>query len=124
MNLRAFPNVTGQKNHSDLHSSGCHMLQSAKLRSLLSLHSKSFKSPKRPFTQLQIWRNRMASSTSKQPNRLAKEKSPYLLQHQYNPVDWYVTLDIALDLEKAKFAKEFLVEPSTVFLRFHDLLYD
>jgi uncharacterized protein YyaL (SSP411 family) len=22
-------------------------------------------------------------------NRLAKEKSPYLLQHQYNPVDWY-----------------------------------
>ena len=23
------------------------------------------------------------------PNRLAKEKSPYLLQHQYNPVDWY-----------------------------------
>ncbi|HET6408503.1 MAG TPA: thioredoxin domain-containing protein, partial [Chthoniobacteraceae bacterium] len=23
------------------------------------------------------------------PNRLAKEKSPYLLQHQNNPVDWY-----------------------------------
>jgi uncharacterized protein len=22
-------------------------------------------------------------------NRLAREKSPYLLQHQYNPVDWY-----------------------------------
>src|ERR671913_441872 len=22
-------------------------------------------------------------------NRLAKEKSPYLLQHQHNPVDWY-----------------------------------
>lgn len=22
-------------------------------------------------------------------NRLAVEKSPYLLQHQYNPVDWY-----------------------------------
>ncbi len=22
-------------------------------------------------------------------NRLAKEKSPYLLQHQYNPVNWY-----------------------------------
>jgi hypothetical protein len=31
----------------------------------------------------------MASSASKEPNRLAKEKSPYLLQHQYNPVDWY-----------------------------------
>ena len=22
-------------------------------------------------------------------NRLADEKSPYLLQHAYNPVDWY-----------------------------------
>ena len=25
----------------------------------------------------------------KTPNRLAQEKSPYLLQHAYNPVDWY-----------------------------------
>lgn len=25
----------------------------------------------------------------KKQNRLSKEKSPYLLQHQYNPVDWY-----------------------------------
>jgi len=25
----------------------------------------------------------------KQPNRLINEKSPYLLQHAYNPVDWY-----------------------------------
>ena len=25
----------------------------------------------------------------KHVNRLAKESSPYLLQHQYNPVDWY-----------------------------------
>lgn len=23
------------------------------------------------------------------PNRLSKEKSPYLLQHKNNPVDWY-----------------------------------
>ena len=23
------------------------------------------------------------------PNRLANEKSPYLLQHANNPVDWY-----------------------------------
>lgn len=27
--------------------------------------------------------------TEKIPNRLANEKSPYLLQHAYNPVDWY-----------------------------------
>jgi uncharacterized protein len=26
---------------------------------------------------------------SRHPNRLAHEKSPYLLQHQFNPVDWY-----------------------------------
>ncbi len=27
--------------------------------------------------------------TVKKPNRLINEKSPYLLQHAYNPVDWY-----------------------------------
>ena len=26
---------------------------------------------------------------AKKPNRLIREKSPYLLQHAYNPVDWY-----------------------------------
>src|SRR3989338_1301130 len=26
---------------------------------------------------------------SPSPNRLIHEKSPYLLQHAYNPVDWY-----------------------------------
>lgn len=34
------------------------------------------------------------------PNRLANEKSPYLLQHQYNPVDWYPWSEEAF--EKAK----------------------
>ena len=28
------------------------------------------------------------NAKSKHTNRLAKEKSPYLLQHKYNPVDW------------------------------------
>ena len=27
--------------------------------------------------------------SDKRPNRLIHEKSPYLLQHAYNPVDWY-----------------------------------
>lgn len=27
--------------------------------------------------------------TTRTPNKLGDEKSPYLLQHQYNPVDWY-----------------------------------
>ena len=27
--------------------------------------------------------------SSKHTNRLSREKSPYLLQHQHNPVDWY-----------------------------------
>ncbi|HUG93958.1 MAG TPA: thioredoxin domain-containing protein [Planctomycetaceae bacterium] len=31
----------------------------------------------------------MAQSTRQQPNRLAGETSPYLLQHAYNPVDWH-----------------------------------
>jgi uncharacterized protein YyaL (SSP411 family) len=29
------------------------------------------------------------STREKKPNRLIHEKSPYLLQHAYNPVDWY-----------------------------------
>ncbi|WAH38781.1 DUF255 domain-containing protein [Alicyclobacillus dauci] len=27
--------------------------------------------------------------TERKPNRLIHEKSPYLLQHAYNPVDWF-----------------------------------
>lgn len=41
----------------------------------------------------------MAEHQSK-PNRLIHEKSPYLLQHAYNPVDWYPWGDEAL--EKAR----------------------
>ncbi len=33
--------------------------------------------------------NNRKSNTIRKPNRLALEKSPYLLQHAYNPVDWY-----------------------------------
>jgi len=33
-------------------------------------------------------------------NHLAKESSPYLLQHQYNPVDWYPWNEEALDKAK------------------------
>ena len=36
----------------------------------------------------------------KNPNRLINEKSPYLLQHAYNPVDWFPWSDEAF--EKAK----------------------
>jgi hypothetical protein len=35
-------------------------------------------------------------------NRLAKETSPYLLQHQHNPVDWYPWGRDALDTAKAQ----------------------
>lgn len=29
------------------------------------------------------------NQVKKIPNRLINEKSPYLLQHAYNPVNWY-----------------------------------
>jgi hypothetical protein len=32
---------------------------------------------------------RMTDAQGRKPNHLAREKSPYLLQHAYNPVDWY-----------------------------------
>lgn len=38
--------------------------------------------------------------TTRIPNKLGSEKSPYLLQHQYNPVDWYPWGEEAF--EKAK----------------------
>ncbi|GIM27640.1 hypothetical protein CPJCM30710_03060 [Clostridium polyendosporum] len=31
----------------------------------------------------------MESVKDKKPNKLINQKSPYLLQHAYNPVDWY-----------------------------------
>ncbi len=36
------------------------------------------------------------------PNRLASEKSPYLLQHQNNPVDWYPWSNEAFEKAKAE----------------------
>jgi uncharacterized protein len=42
----------------------------------------------------------MNPQPSKKPNRLIHEKSPYLLQHAYNPIDWYPWTQEAF--EKAK----------------------
>jgi uncharacterized protein YyaL (SSP411 family) len=33
----------------------------------------------------------------RRPNRLAEEKSPYLLQHAFNPVNWYPWGEEAFD---------------------------
>jgi uncharacterized protein YyaL (SSP411 family) len=45
-----------------------------------------------------------SKKTTKQgkPNRLINEKSPYLLQHAYNPVDWYPWGDEAFEKAKAE----------------------
>ena len=40
--------------------------------------------------------NPPAGSSAHQPNRLATETSPYLLQHAHNPVDWYPWGEAAL----------------------------
>jgi uncharacterized protein YyaL (SSP411 family) len=40
------------------------------------------------------------SGTERNPNRLIKEKSPYLIQHAYNPVDWYPWSDEAFQRAK------------------------
>lgn len=40
--------------------------------------------------------------TNKNPNRLIHEKSPYLLQHAYNPVDWYPWGEEAFEKAKAE----------------------
>ena len=42
------------------------------------------------------------SGTERKTNRLIKEKSPYLLQHAYNPVDWYPWSNEAFKRAKAE----------------------
>jgi len=42
------------------------------------------------------------------PNRLAQEKSPYLLQHAYNPVNWFPWSDEAFQKAKAEDKAVFL----------------
>ena len=44
----------------------------------------------------------MQQKPEPKPNRLIKEKSPYLLQHAYNPVDWYPWSQEALDKAQAE----------------------
>jgi uncharacterized protein YyaL (SSP411 family) len=46
--------------------------------------------------------------TGETPNRLIHEKSPYLLQHAYNPVDWYPWGEEALGRAKAEDKPVFL----------------
>src|SRR5476649_2276770 len=40
--------------------------------------------------------------TAKHTNRLAQEKSPYLLQHAHNPVDWFAWNDEAFEKARAE----------------------
>ncbi len=42
----------------------------------------------------------MPVATANKTNRLIKEKSPYLLQHAHNPVDWFPWGDEAFDKAK------------------------
>ena len=42
----------------------------------------------------------MSANNNHAPNRLIAEKSPYLLQHAYNPVDWYAWGEEAFDKAK------------------------
>ena len=42
------------------------------------------------------------TNSNKVPNRLIEEKSPYLLQHAYNPVDWYPWGDEAFAKAKSE----------------------
>lgn len=44
----------------------------------------------------------MTANKKHVPNRLVHEKSPYLLQHAYNPVNWYPWCDEAFEKAKAE----------------------
>jgi hypothetical protein len=53
-------------------------------------------------TKTKIDKEVIAIMTKKIPNRLAQEKSPYLLQHAYNPVDWFPWGEEAFQKAKAE----------------------
>jgi hypothetical protein len=40
--------------------------------------------------------------SSNRPNRLINEKSPYLLQHAHNPVDWHAWNEEAFERARAE----------------------
>lgn len=61
---------------------------------------RSFSSSKPPLAKFDKMAGSEGSSQHKHTNRLAQEKSPYLLQHAHNPVDWYPWGDEAI--QKAK----------------------
>lgn len=44
----------------------------------------------------------------RKPNRLIKQKSPYLLQHAYNPVDWHPWVEAAFKEAKRRDCPVFL----------------
>lgn len=48
------------------------------------------------------------NQSNKIPNRLAKEKSPYLLQHAYNPVNWFPWCEEAFQIAKKESKPIFL----------------
>uniref|UniRef100_A0A336MMR2 CSON003158 protein n=1 Tax=Culicoides sonorensis TaxID=179676 RepID=A0A336MMR2_CULSO len=48
-------------------------------------------------TQYNFARNMSSAHSTSHTNRLSSAKSPYLLQHQHNPVDWYEWSDEAIN---------------------------
>ena len=57
----------------------------------------------------------MELNSGKKPNRLIYEKSPYLLQHAYNPVDWFPWSQEALDKAKAEDCSELFWARGEIF---------
>lgn len=49
-----------------------------------------------------------STNSDRKPNRLIHEKSPYLLQYAYNPVDWYPWSEEAFEAAKREDKPVFL----------------
>ncbi len=47
-------------------------------------------------------------TNDRKPNRLVREKSPYLLQHAHNPVNWFPWGDEAFDKARTEDKPVFL----------------
>jgi uncharacterized protein YyaL (SSP411 family) len=59
-------------------------------------------------TYINLLKGDDAMTNDRTPNRLINEKSPYLLQHAYNPVGWYAWNEEAFTKAKTEKKPVFL----------------
>src|SRR5580765_4874682 len=106
--MQLIPARTGSGNHPNM----CCPIRLHELACVLMKHLASFVAPLIAFgiarcqsgaAELRSTvKTNSPTATHSHTNRLAREKSPYLLQHQHNPVDWFAWGEEAFSKARAQ----------------------